>query len=366
MAVDHAVKLWYIVNMRDSSERRSLEQVARCLAEHLGVRPSDAHLEFHPSTGARPPVDAKVAAAGFTFVIEWKSSGTAAMVAMAVHTVRAYAESSRGKLIPVVAAPYLGEVGRKLCEEANVCWLDLSGNAHLVAPGLRIIVDGRPNRFKRPGRPRSLFAPKSSRIARFLLMNPGRTFGQRELAAATRMDEGFTSRIVRQLAEQQLLVREPAGGGVRLADFEGLLDAWREASDFSQHRIVRGHIPARSGEEALSRLADNLRHTKADWATTGLSGAWLLNHFATFRLVTLYVSELPSTLEKLGVREEQRGENVWLVVPNDDGVFQGAVEQEGMRCVHPVQVYVDLKGHPERSAEAAAELRRTLLGGVAP
>jgi hypothetical protein len=33
----------------------------------------------------------------------------------------------------------------------------------------------------------------------------------------------------------------------------------------------------------------------------------------------------------------------------------------GVRCVHPVQVYLDLKDHPERSAEAAQQLRRKLL-----
>ena len=48
-------------------------------------------------------------------------------------------------------------------------------------------------------------------------------------------------------------------------------------------------------------------------------------------------------------------------MPNDEGVFQGAVEREGIPCVHPVQVYLDLKDHPERSAEAAEALRKKLL-----
>lgn len=63
----------------------------------------------------------------------------------------------------------------------------------------------------------------------------------------------------------------------------------------------------------------------------------------------------------LGFREEPRGANLWLVVPSDVGVFQGAAEQGGVRCVHPVQAYVDLKAHPERAAEAAEHLRAELL-----
>jgi hypothetical protein len=89
----------------------------------------------------------------------------------------------------------------------------------------------------------------------------------------------------------------------------------------------------------------------------------LLNQFAGFRLVAFYVSQLPSaqTQQAMGFREESRGENVWLVVPNDEGVFHGAAEREGIRCAHPVQVYLDLKDHHERSAEAAEQLRAKLL-----
>lgn len=78
---------------------------------------------------------------------------------MAVRSIRRFVEASRKKLIPLVATPFMGEIGQKLCEEADVCWMDLSGNAHLVGAGLRVIIEGKPNQFKRPGRPRSVFAP---------------------------------------------------------------------------------------------------------------------------------------------------------------------------------------------------------------
>lgn len=351
--------------MLEVAEPRALKQVAKRLGGLLAVPPGDVRIELHPSTSSEKnaQADAKISLGGYKFIVEWKSSGTAATITMAIRSIREFTDDSREKLIPVVAVPYMGEVGQKLCAEADVCWLDLSGNANLVAPGLRIVVEGKPNQFKRPGRPRTLFAPKSSRIARYLLMNPRQSLSQRGLAAATNMDEGFTSRIVRKLEEEQLVVRD-SSGNVQLADFDALLDAWREAADFSKHHVVRGHIAARSGEELLTKLADHLKPGKADWAATGLAGAWLWTQFAAFRLVTVFVEELPSTLDRLGFREEPRGENVWLVVPNDPGVFQGVTEQAGIRSAHPVQIYIDLKDHPERSAEAAAELRKKLKTGV--
>jgi len=61
------------------------------------------------------------------------------------------------------------------------------------------------------------------------------------------------------------------------------------------------------------------------------------------------------------VANDERGANTWLVVPNDEGFFHGSEVREGIRCVHPVQVYLDLKAHPERSAEAASRLRQEYL-----
>jgi hypothetical protein len=94
-----------------------------------------------------------------------------------------------------------------------------------------------------------------------------------------------------------------------------------------------------------------------------LAGAWLCTHFAGFRLVTFFVERIPGEdiRKAIGFREEASGENVWLVVPNDVGVFYGASRRKGIMCAHSVQVYLDLKDHPERSAEAAEQLRKKLL-----
>ena len=98
-------------------------------------------------------------------------------------------------------------------------------------------------------------------------------------------------------------------------------------------------------------------------AATGLSAAWQLTRFAGFRTATFFVQAEPSARLKseLGFREETRGANLWLVVPNDAGVFQGADERDGVRCVHPVQVYLDLKEHPERAIDAAKRIRAEFL-----
>jgi hypothetical protein len=306
--------------------------------------------------------DTMVEIAGATYVIDFRSSSSTAQIVVAIEQVRAAASTARPGTIPLVAVPFMGPVGRQRCENAGVSWLDLSGNARIIAPGIRILAEGRPNRFKSRGRPSSVFAPKSARIARWLLMHAGDRLTQREIARATDMDEGFTSRIVSRLVDQGLVVRDKEGR-IRPRDPDLLLDAWREVYDFSRHRIIRGHLAARTGEDALRRLARGLQDQGMPYAATGLAASWLLTRFAGFRLTTVYLAEEPSpaTLDSLGLREETRGANVWLVVPKDEGVFQGAEEQGEVMCVHPVQTYLDLAGQPERAPEAAEHLRATIL-----
>lgn len=338
----------------------AIEQAAGRLAKLLETPKEELHLR-EPAEMPRG-ADAVIDAGPFSFIVEWKRSSSAGPVSAAIDQVRHYAAQIAEDLVPLVVVPYMGEVGRKLCAEAGIAWLDLSGNAAILAPGLRILVDGKPNRFKRRGRPSTAFAPKSSRIARWLLLHAPQPMSQRQIARSTDMDEGFTSRIVARLIDDGLAVRDPKGS-IRPRDPDLLLDAWSEDYEFSKHQVLRGHVPARSGDELLNRLTEQLRDLEVDHAATGLAAAWHLTRFAGFRIVSLYLSKepVPELLSEMSFRPDPRGANVWLVVPNDEGVFHGSQVEDGLRCVHPVQIYLDLKDHPERAEEAAEHLRTRLL-----
>lgn len=368
------------------SEKQLVAQVPPALAALLDVPEKAVEWRHDHASG----VDLLVSAAGQTFAVEVLRAGAAGPIAAHAEHVAKAATKHRRRTIPLVAVPFMGEAGRRACEAARVAWFDLSGNAHIVAPGIRIIVDGRPDRFRQPGRPASIFAPKSARVVRWLLMHPERSFTQREIARATDMTEGFVSRIVARLEADSYIARvgvsgegdgfgsgygygagsgagdgDGSGGShqskppVRVRDASLLLDAWRDEYDFSKHTVIRGHVAARSGDTLARFVSDTLVADRVEHAATGLAAAWQLTHFAAFRTATFFVtSELSAELKaKLAFREDPRGANLWLVVPNDPGVFHGAKDRDGLRCVHPVQAYLDLKDHPERAVEAAERLR---------
>ena len=320
----------------------------------------DPSLEIDAGQGR---LDALVTAGDHTFVLECKSSGSLGPVSMAVNQLSQAPRRFSGPVIPLLAVPHMGETGRAYCEENGVAWLDLSGNGRIVAPGMFYQEIGHPNRFPRPGRPESAFGPKGSRIARQLLMDPDTPVRQRDLATSTGLNEGHVSRIVGKLADTGLVQR--GDDGIRVADTNLLMDAWREEYRFDRHTVIRGHVAARSGDALTRSLVTTLSEMEVPHATTGLSAAWLWTRYAGFRLTTVYMADIPSDglMADLDFREEPRGANTWLVVPNDEGVFHGASQVDGVRCVHPVQAYLDLKDHPERASEAADQLRSQLLSG---
>lgn len=347
--------------------RSESREVPAYLARLLGVRPEEvkAHQQLgrrHLAGSERPTADLFLETPLGNFVVEFKRNAGVGHVDAALHQLRKLRQESARRATPLLVVPYMGETGKRLCEEAGISWFDLSGNADIRRPGLHVRIEGKPNQFKHAGRPSSLFAPKSSRIVRWLLINPQRSFSQRELAKETGIDEGFTSRIVRRLEREEFIVRDDQGS-VKARKPSILLDAWREVYDFSRHHVVRGLVAARSGDELLRRVADTLSSRHLDYAMTGLGAAWLFSKFAAFRTVTLFVRSLPPPEGQrlLGFREEPSGANVWFVVPNDEGVFQGSLDREGVRCAHPVQVFLDLKAQPERATEAADRLRELLL-----
>lgn len=295
-----------------------------------------------------------------TLIGVYRRSSDVPTVARAIEKLQQEIWSARAH--PLLIVPYMGEIGAERCRQQGVGWMDLSGNAHLRTESFFIHVEGKPNQFKERGRPANVFAPKSSRISRFLLVHPNDQFTQKEISERTGVGPGWTSKVIRRLEEQNLVERRD-DRRVEVANPALLLDAWHEKYAFTNHEIVRGTVASRDSVDLTRQLASSFESANVEYAATGLSAAWLLTRFAQFRIVTFYLDgALGNEMKRdIGLREDPKGANVWLVTPNDEGVFYGTSEREDIRCAHPVQVYLDLKGHPERSEEAAQSIRTKYL-----
>ncbi len=291
---------------------------------------------------------------------EWaiclKSSSAPGVVARASDWLAsALANLGSPDAIPTLVVPFMTPAGAQAASERGLNWIDLSGNAHVRADQLYISREGRPNLFAERGRPASAFAPVSARVTRELLADPAVWWRQKDLVAATGLDDGRISKIVRRLGEDRLLER--SGRDFRPLDAELLLDAWSDAYRFDRHDVVLGHASG-SGIELTRELSQRLNALQINHALTGLPAAWLLDQYATFRLTTIYVSGDPrDAAERLDLRVNERGANIQLVGPDDAGVFARKRRIGDLPTVSPPQVYLDLLALPERAREAAEHLR---------
>jgi len=344
------------------TEKMALDSIGKQLAKFAGVSPEQVNvlgeikscLPHHSSS-----ISLSIVKVGsYAFVVKFGKLATAPAVTMATAHVKKAVEEKK-TLIPLVLVPFMGNTGAEICSAAGVSWMDLSGNVRINLPGLHVHIEGKPNGYKKTGRPPSAFAAKGSRIVRWLLLHPTEFMTQREICRATDTGEGYTSTIVRKLESDYLISRNDEGA-IKPRDPGLLLDAWRESYDFSKHHIIKGSIATRTSDGLLRKLANTLTDKSVSYAVTGLPAAWLLDQFAGFRLVTFYLATMPSSdlLKEVDFREVSgSGANVWFVIPKDDGVFHGAGICEGISCVDPVQIFLDLKAQPGRSKEAAQRLR---------
>ena len=334
-----------------------ISEVPALLSKYIGVPQKQIKTSWRVASLPRLTPDLVLDDGKHIFVVNYKSSSAKAPL------ISSWSNSLQKELTEnsywLLVVPFMSEAGRKFCEEHKISWMDLSGNAKIKTQDLFIHVEGNRNRFKGVGRPADVFAPKSSRIARQLLIDPKRKITQRELSKTAELDEGLTSRIVRKLQEEGFIAKDREGN-IYVPNPALLLDEWRDSYDFNKHSVIKGHIASRSSANLLTEFSDLMKKFKLPYAATGLGAAWLYDHFANFRVVTFYLKErLNDKLkDEIGFRQDERGANTWLVIPKDDGVFQGSKEEQGVTCVHPVQVYLDLKSHPERAAEAAESLRK--------
>lgn len=337
----------------EATEAMAARQIPRLMGEWFGTA---VEVEAEPRSGGEGH-DLLVRRGGTLLVVAVKRADEIALVESARHHLTSSTEG-RPDAVPVLAVPYMGPKAREFARSLGLSWLDLSGNADIRGPGVRILVEGKPNRFASPGRPSTAFSPKAARISRVMLVEPERWWRQADLVEATGLSRGYVSKVVGRMSEDELLDKQAKDRSFRPRSPALLLDAWAQVYDFRKHDIARYHAIGRTGGEVAEAVARKLEgRSDLKWAATGLAAAWRLTRYADFRLVTFFVSAPLLDPEAMGLRPVDQGENVWVAVPRDEGVLYAATEVSGVRCAHPVQVYLDLLGHPERAEEAAAYVR---------
>jgi hypothetical protein len=144
------------------------------------------------------------------------------------------------------------------------------------------------------------------------------------------------------------------GTPVRVAvpDPDALLDAWWITTDLvCETEMLLGYVPNVSGPELLQRVAQHFAAAGVDFAATGYAAAWLQGLMSRFPTLTLYVRARPEwqVLWDLGMLNQVRPDlpyNLALLTPRERDPFRTATPVQGIPCVPPLRLYLDLKAEP--------------------
>ena len=200
----------------------------------------------------------------------------------------------------------------------------------------------------------NLFSSKSSRISRVLLSNPQKKWTIRKLASEAKIAISYTHAVVTTLKEQQYVVTE--NYKIALIDPIRLLRRWAASRDFLTENTILEYI---SFEKEVDEFYKKINNVRADYALTGLAGAWLVSPYVRPVTFDLYILDRRGRKEienQLNLQPIEKGGNVRLVIPDDMEVSYGLQKIKKINIVSDIQLFVDLFNNPSRGEEASQSL----------
>ncbi len=257
--------------------------------------------------------------------------------------------------VPVVAAAYLAPRSREMLESLSVGYIDTTGNTQIDVsePGIFISTSGA-NRDPWPqdDELQSLRGRGAARALRAII-DSAPPFGVRELAAATSTSAATLSRVLELMARDDIIIRQQRGPVISM-DWQAAIRRWSQDYDQTTSNAATTYLEPRG----IPALETALMKSGLLYAATGAFAAQRFDPIAPARIATLYVDDAFEAANRLGLREADAGANVVLLEPFDPVVFDRCAIRDGLRCVAPSQLAVDLLTGPGREPPQGAELLR--------
>jgi hypothetical protein len=296
----------------------------------------------------------------------WAGAGWPADVDRAIHGVD---ETWPADL--VVVARHLSPGSRKLLDERGASWVDGTGSAHLVAPGLLVVRDVEPT----AGSSAAAFSwsPSALSVAEALLNSKSPSdLRTAEIARLTGWSSPQVSQVLGAFDAEGWTAKSGTqrgpGATRQIIDPARLLDAWTDAiTSTAVERRFAERIFSDPMLFLTSELASALDRHDIRWAVTGWAAAEQLAPFATtIPALQVYVEDLafrgPLTMlmEDVPIREVQSGGRIEFRSASER-LLVLADRHDGIQLASTPRVYADLLALGGRGQDAAQHLREEVI-----
>jgi hypothetical protein len=260
--------------------------------------------------------------------------------------------------ILLAIAPWLSQTSQKLLTEAGWSYVDLTGNVRISVgnPPLFVHLQGA----KRDPAPKSrgtlrLGGARTGRLLRFLCdVRP--PYGVREVAAATGLNQGWVSEILKTLYNQGLVDKSGPRGVISAADPPSIIRRWAETYDLFRTNDSQSFIAPDGARRCLEELVE-VGDAAPRWELTGSFVAVTYSPVAAPGLLAIYTEDRPDLARRLRLLPADTGADVVLLSPFDAVVRDRSTVRNGIPTVAPSQLAVDcLTGNGRMPAEGEAIL----------
>ncbi|MBC8488220.1 MAG: hypothetical protein H8D45_19500 [Bacteroidetes bacterium] len=295
-----------------------------------------------------------------TIIIETKSVGEPRYIRSTVQQIATNLnkiENAYG----IIAAPYISERTGEICKEANIGYIDLSGNCFISFDTIYIKKENYKTIYSEKRELKSLFSKKTSRLLRVLLNNSEKTYTQLSLSKESNVSIGLTNRAVKKLYSLEYIDFDQ-NKKISLKNPTRLLDIWQENYSYKDNN-VQGFYSSMRSEQFESRLINYMSPNKQDlYALTLFSGATLIEPFVRSNQTFFYFSgNYESLKNEVEIKPVSSGANIVVLDPYDDGVFYGTQNIQRRNVVSTIQLYLDLYNYKGRGREQAEYLRERAI-----
>jgi len=341
--------------MREEEIIRILPEKLRDLVPELEVLEHEAGVSFGGSGRYDLLLKVRIGQVTRRLLCEAKSVGEPRYLHQAISQISMVA-AEVSDISPIIVAPYISEEGRRLCREAQVGYVDFTGNVFLRFDNVLIDKAGEGLVPRARKALKRLFAPVSSRIIRVILENPDKAWTFRGLAQESEASLGLTYRVVNTLDEKGYVGKKR--GAISILRPGELLDLWAQNYNVDINPSQTFYSFARSFAGFVDRLRDVAQEDQFRYALTLHSGASKVAPFVRFTDVHLYYQgDLQTIVEGLDLRPVEVGGTIHILSPYDEGVFYSLQCIDDVVVVCNTQLYLDLVNYPARGKEQADFLR---------
>ncbi len=290
----------------------------------------------------------------YRFCVEIKTAGYPQYIRDGIASLKQITKTNPS-YYPVIVVPFIGERGKRICDENNVGYMDFGGNTKITCPGILIYTEGKKRPKEAAPLNQSIFSPKAARITKFILTQPYGEWMQKDIIEKTRLSKGMVSRIINKMIEAGYVTKK--GEKLALTDFDDLFSAWTESEMKRRERKKSYYVWAQNSSKLMEALAAQFSRDKIKYAFTQEAGASLVAPFATFDIVSVYVESVDKFPERaLSASEADKGFNLTVIEAPDEYIFTKAQDKGGLKVVDNLQLCADLKKNPLRGEKQAEHI----------